>query len=239
MRESYKKKKTNLVEFIMLVALIIFIWYFSISTNITESNLKEKISDWKKEIILNNHKIEEKEIYKRLQTYWYRLSSIDNLIKYKDSIVNWYEFLLEFRETVPRNVTFNTYDYSAETNKISINLTSPSEERLLETLKLIEETKWLKWIEFNTIWQEKISFIWDKVQYKGFSTNITVYIDEEYLEKRYDSIRNYKKLKYDIWNSENVMDLTTDFNSIELNSTWSMNNFNAEIIEKNSEVGNE
>ncbi len=226
----YKRKKINLFEFLPLIIITIFIIYFSVSINTEHSKLKEWIKKWSQEILENNEKIESKEIYKRLEKYWYRLSVVENIISYKDSVVRWFKFLLDLKKSVPNNSTITSFWYSNETGVVTIQLVSPSEERLIQTMKQIEDFEWLYWIDFNTISKEKISFLWDKRQYNWYSTTITSFIDDKYLEKKYEDISKYKRIKYDIWDSENVMDVTNlDFDN-KLLWTWSLLEDKEEIL---------
>jgi len=218
MESKYVKWKINIWVFLILIFLIWFASYTTITINSVFSDYKSKIKDAKALEIVNNTKIEEKEIYIRLKQYGYKLSSIDNIINFKDSIVNWYEFLVEFRMILPKVISITTLNYSDETGKLTLGLVSPSEDSLLQWLTAIEEFKWLKSVEFNTINKEKLTFIWDKKQYVWFSTTLSVLLDWEYLAERYDTIRLYKNIKYNIWDSSNVMDITKEI----LMWTWTI-----------------
>jgi len=210
MSKNKRKQKINIFEFFPLLITALFLLFFISNVNSEHGGLKEDIKISTQKESGNNDKIEEKEIFKRMEGYWFRLSTVGSLTEYKDSIVNWYQFLLELRENIPTDATVNALNYSNETGKLSMQIITPSEERLLQTMKEIEDFEWLIWLEFNTINKEKITFLWDKTQYTWFATTITTYLDEKYLQEKYDVIRNYKRLKYDIWDSENVMDLTRE-----------------------------
>jgi hypothetical protein len=103
MKEDYRKSKINLWEFIFLLALIGFISFVTFSIESEYSIFETKIVEAKDTVKKNDSKIEEKDIYKKLQVYGSKLYTIDNLIKYKDSIPNWFVFLMDFREQLPNN----------------------------------------------------------------------------------------------------------------------------------------
>lgn len=208
----YNRKKINIFEFLPLLLIVWFLSYLTLNVNSEYQELKESVSEWKEVIADNNLKIEEKDIYKRLQDYWYNLKTIDSILNYKDSIVNWYNFLLDLRNNIPKDATINTLSYSIETWVINIQLIAPTEERLIQSMNELEKFNGLYWIQFNTISKEKVSFVWDKTTYEGYSTTIDAYIEKSYLDDKYELIRKYKRIKYDIWDTENVMDITQEYN---------------------------
>ena len=220
-------RKINPVEFIIVIALIIWTLSFSYMVNNESKMSSKQVKILEKKYEENEKKIEKKETYKRLQSYGYELNLIDNLIKYKDSQINWYEFFQDFSKSVPSNTTIKLISYDDNNETVNISMVAPAKERILQTLQELNYFRWLTEMNFNEISQEKLSFKNDRREYFWYWANVIMWIDREYLDTKYENIRRFKNAKYSLSNRENVKEVEKssleDLKNLETLS-WSIMN---------------
>lgn len=190
------KTKLNIIDVILLFVTIISAVYITYYINITYKKVRWKTLSLQKTEKQNDEAIHKNEMYKRIDIYWYRLSTIEEIIRYKDNRIYWREYLQEFKDYLPKNLNIKNIRYAPEKNILTISLRGPDRVSLLAALKHIQSFPWLNDITFNGIGVEQITFKWDKVQYKSDATIITAKINKDYLYKKYEEKQKQKKEKY-------------------------------------------
>jgi hypothetical protein len=200
-------KKINPLEFIILIILISFSWFFLSHVNGEHKEKENKHKSLQKEYADIEKSIAEKGIYLRLKDYGYKLSLIDNLLKYKDSQVNWYEFFVDFSYVIPTDTTIKSVEYTDSTEEINIDAVWPKKERILQTMRELNSFDGLTNLNFNSINKEPITFKNDRTEYKWYGSKLTMEVDRDYLDARYKDIRKFKDIKYSLWDRENVKEI--------------------------------
>lgn len=220
MNSEFKKKKINIFTLLWLFLAIGISWYTVFGTNIdyntTDAEIKRLQSEEKK----NDAKMQENPMYKRLNAYGLGLSTIGNILKYKEASPTWYQFLQDFAHAIPKNITIRSLQYSPDKQRVVLNILASDRKRLIETMNLIEDFEGLKQVDFDGITEEKVTFKWEKVQYTGYGVNLTADVDPEYLKSKYETAESVKNEKMES-ESQSGQTSKEDAMGSGLTSTWS------------------
>ena len=159
--------------------------------NATDTEIKKLQAEEKK----NDVKMQENPMYKRLNAYGLGLSTIGNILKYKDVSPTWFQFLQDFARAIPKNITIRSLQYSPEKRMLTMSILSPDRDRLIETMSLIEDFDGINNVDFDGITEEKVTFKGEKVQFTGFGVSLTTYVDPEYLKSKYETAEAVREEK--------------------------------------------
>lgn len=194
-RQEDYKSKVNFLELLGLIITVALFVYVIVVPNNESSSLNSQISKARAQVSENQKKIESNEMYKRLDAYGRRLSTAGDILKYKDSSPAWYETLSEFRKSLPTNVTVSEVGYTAETGQVTLKITAPEKERLIEAMSSIEDFEAFSKVDFNTVTTEKVSFKADKTQFTGYTTALQATVDPSYIRSKFERAEQMRQAK--------------------------------------------
>lgn len=132
-------------------------------------------------------------MYLRINEYGRWVSTLANILDYKDASISWYQLIPDLSRITPRDITITSMVYAAGSNSLSFNVIAPNFDRLLQYVKVMEESWILNHVTYKDIHEYQITENWQKNQLVGYAFDgLTANVSQAYLKEKYDFIQQEK-----------------------------------------------
>lgn len=187
------KPKINIVGLLVLMAVTLFSAYVIIGSKLASDSLKSSIEANKSEQTEKDKKMEENSSYKRLKEYGERLKVAKGVDEMKDSSPVWSQFVTDLARNYPKFVFQKGMTYDVVNQSVAVSIIGPTRESLVRTMAFLNDSDGLSAVNFETITEEKVTFLGEKLQRPGYSTIATLKINQDWLKSQYEFAREVKE----------------------------------------------